>query len=375
MDRMGLGTAQDIEDFTRGTDFFSANGGGVPDETLALLKDDLNRGLELTWGRLEDLANDDRVVCTFFSGSIGPDSLDPSRMERQMGLERKIERPLVAAVRELEDFTGKKFDAMISVEIGGTNTGLSFDAAANLGLRMVDADYAGRAIPEADCITPNMFGKPVWPMVCVDYYGDVTYLKDAQHNKMAERLGKFIASASFGSVGCAGIVLSGREVKDIAVPGTLSECLSIGRTIREAAEKGLDPVQAVVDELVQAWVLFRGTIVVREWEDREGYMWGEHEIEGTDAFWGQHLRLWFKNENHMSWLNGKPYVASPDLLEVVDPQTGEPLSNTHMEKGQQVAVIGVRRRPQYDNERGLEVLGPRHWGFDVDFTPIEMLFD
>ena len=259
MDKVGLRTTQGIEDFTRGTDFFSANGGGVPEEPLALLKDDLDRGLELAWSRLEDLADDDRVVCTFFSGSIGPDSLDPSQMERHMGLERKIERPLVAAVRELEDFTGKKFDAMISVEIGGTNTGLSFDAAANLGLPMVDADYAGRAIPEADCITPNMFGKPVWPMVCVDYYGDVTYLKDAQHNKMAERLGKFIASASFGSVGCAGIVLSGREVKEIAVPGTLSECLSIGRTIREA----------VVDELVQAWVLFRGTIVVREWEDRE----------------------------------------------------------------------------------------------------------
>jgi DUF917 family protein len=212
-------------------------------------------------------------------------------------------------------------------------------------------------------------------MACVDYYGDVTYLKDAQHNKMAERLGKFIASASFGSVGCAGIVLTGRDVMEIAVPGTLSECLVIGRTIREAGEEGLDPVQAVVDGLDQAWVLFRGTIVGREWEDRDGYMWGEHEIEGTDAFSGQHLRLWFKNENHMSWLNGEPYVASPDLLEVVDPQTGEPLSNTYMEKGQTVAVIGVRRRPQFDNEKGVEVLGPRHWGFDVDFRPIERLLD
>lgn len=375
MDRMGLRTVQDIEDFTRGTDFFSANGGGVPAEPLALLKDDLTRGLDLAWGRPEELADDDRVVCTFFSGSIGPESLDSSQMERQMCLVRKIERPLVAAVRELEAFSGEKVDAMISVEIGGTNTGLSLDAAANLGLPMVDADYAGRAIPEADCITPNMFGKPVWPMACVDHYGDVTYLKDAQHNKMAERLGKFIASASFGSVGCAGIVLTGKDVREIAVPSTLSECLAIGRIIREAREEGLDPVQAVVDELDQAWVLFRGTIVAREWEDREGYMWGEHEIEGTDAFSGQHLRLWFKNENHMSWLNGEPYVASPDLLEVVDPRMGEPLSNTYVEKGQQVAVIGVRRRSQFDNDKGLEVLGPRHWGFDADFRPIETLLD
>jgi DUF917 family protein len=373
MDGEGLRSFQDIEDFTRGTDFLSANGGGVPEETRALLEDDLKRGLELSWFDLAELADDASVVSTFLSGSIAPGSFDTSEMERQLGLERKVERPLVAAVRELEAFTGKKFDTMISVEIGGTNTGLAFDAAANLGLRMVDADYAGRAIPEADCITPNIFGKRIYPMACVDYYGDVTYLKDAQHNRMAERLGKYYASASFGTVGCAAIMLSGKEVKEIAVPATLSECLAIGRAIRRARENGLDPVQAIVDELDQAWVLFRGTIASRSWEDSEGYMWGEHEIEGEDDFSGQHLRLWFKNENHMSWLNGEPYVASPDILEVVDPQTGEPLSNTYLEKGQRIVVIGVRRRPQFDNQRGLEVLGPRHWGFDVEFRPIEKL--
>ncbi len=373
MSGQGLRSEQDIRDFTRGTDFFSANGGGVPDDTLALLGDDFKRGLDLSWVGLEDLADDANVVCTFFSGSIAPGSFDRSEMEREMGLERKVERPLVAAVRELEAFTGKKFDTMISVAIGVINTGLAFDAAANLGLRMLDADYAGRAIPEVDCITPSFFAKRIYPIVCVDHYGDVTYVKDAQHNRMAERLSKFIAAASWSLVGTAGISLSGKEVKEIAVPGTLSECLAIGRVIHQAREKGLDPVQSVVDELDQAWVLFRGTIVSRDWEDREGYMWGEHEIEGEDAFAGQHLKLWFKNENHMSWLNGEPYVASPDILEVVDAQTAEPLTNTYLDKEQQVAVIGVRRRPQFDNEKGLEALGPRHWGFDVDFRPIEKL--
>ena len=210
-------------------------------------------------------------------------------------------------------------------------------------------------------------------MVLVDFYGDVIYVKDVQNNGMAERLVKHVAAGSFGLVGCARLSLAGTEVKEIAVPATLSECLRIGRTIRQARETGQDPVQAVVDELGQAWILFRGTIVSRHWEDRQGYMWGEHVIEGGDDFAGQQLRLWFKNENHMSWLDGQPYAASPDIIELVDPQSAEPLSNTYLEEGQPVAVLGVRRRSQYDNERGLEVLGPRHWGFDVDFRPIEML--
>jgi DUF917 family protein len=373
MPNAGLKSAQDIRDFTRGTDFLSASGGGAPDETIKLLEDDLKRRLELSWFDIGDLADDASVVCTFFSGSIAPESFSPEEMEARLGLKVQVPRPLVAAVKELQSFTGRTFDTMISVEIGGINTGHALDAAANLGLPMVDADYAGRAIPEADCITPNIFGKPIYPMACVDFYGDVTYLKHAQNNKMAERLGKFIASASFGIVGCAAIVLSGREVKEIAVPGTLTECLSIGRTIRQAREQGQDPVQAVADVLGHGWVLFRGTIVGREWENRDGYMWGEHEIEGEANFAGKRLKLWFKNENHMSWLDGEPYVSSPDILEVLDPKTGEPLVNTYLEVGQRIAVVGVRRRPQFDNKGGLAALGPRHWGFDVDFRPIETL--
>jgi len=38
-----------------------------------------------------------------------------------------------------------------------------------------------------------------------------------------------------------------------------------------------------------------------------------------------------------------------------------------------VAVVGRRRRDLYDGPRGLAVLGPRHFGFDIDFTPIETL--
>jgi DUF917 family protein len=370
-----LRTRLDIQDFTRGTDFLSANGGGHPDALgiRSLLEEDLQSGRLLSWVDLGELPDDARVVCPVFSGSIAPQSFGPAALEKRMGLERKVERPLIFAVRELEAFTARSFDFVISSEIGGVNTAAALDTAANLGLPLVDADYAGRAIPESTCSTPSLHGKPVYPMVLVDFYGDTTYVKDVQNNRMAERLVKHIAAGSLGLVGCARLSLGGREVKEIAVPGTLSECLRIGRTIREARESGRDPVQEAVNELGQAWILFRGSIVSREWEDRQGYMWGEHEIEGADDFAGHSLRLWFKNENHMSWLDGHPYAASPDILELVDPRTAEPLSNTYLECGRQVVLIGVRRRVQFDNARGLEALGPRHWGFDVDFRPIELL--
>ena len=47
-------------------------------------------------------------------------------------------------------------------------------------------------------------------------------------------------------------------------------------------------------------------------------MLGTDQESSTAASWGGDrgfsgtLRVWFKNENHVSWLDGKPYVASPD---------------------------------------------------------------
>ena len=83
----------------------------------------------------------------------------------------EIARPLVVSVRELEQHLGEEVDAIISVEIGGVNTGHTADAAANLSKVLLDADYAGRAIPEAQCITPAIFGESIAPIAATDFYG------------------------------------------------------------------------------------------------------------------------------------------------------------------------------------------------------------
>jgi DUF917 family protein len=366
----GLFTREDIEDFGRGTDFLSASGGGAPVESTALLVDDLDRNVAIRWSELAQLPDDALVVSTFFSGSIAPESWDPAEVAATNGVSRRVERPLVEAVRELEEHLGRSIDAIISVEIGGFNSGHTVDAAANLGKTLLDADYAGRAIPEVDCVTPAIFGEQMAPFSAVDYYGDVSLVKRAGNNRMAERLGKYIASAAFGLVGCAAIPLPGAAVKRLAVPGTLSEALAIGRAIRAAQGAGGDPIPAIAASTPGGRVLFRGEVSGRSWENREGYMWGEHEISGDRGFGGT-LRVWFKNENHVSWLDGAPFVMSPDVIEFVDDATGEPRVNTDIAIGDRIAVIGVPRRPQYDTPEGIGAMGPRHWGFDIDFQPME----
>jgi DUF917 family protein len=131
-------------------------------------------------------------------------------------------------------------------------------------------------------------------------------------------------------------------------------------------------VNAVVDVLPGTRVIFRGEIAERTWENRDGYMWGEHEVRSADS--SDTLRIWFKNENHLTWLNDEPFVSSPDVIEVVDDHSGEPRVNTDLEIGDRVAVLAVPCRPQFNNPGGIAALGPRHWGFDLDFRPLESFF-
>lgn len=358
-----------VDDFLRGANFMSASGGGDPVEQRALLGDDLARGLEVGWSPIDPGADD--VICTAcFSGSIAPRAEDP-RLASALAPGERIERPIVEAIRELEDYLDKPIAGLVSVEIGGINTGAILDAAANLGKHLVDGDYAGRAIPELDATTPHIYGVQVLPWALCDGFGNRLMIRAAASDAFAERIGKFLAQASFGLIGCALVPLPAREVARIFVPDTLSECLELGRAIRLARERGSDPVRAAAATL-DGWVLFKGTIISREWVDT-GYMEGFHELQGEDEFQGHTLKLWFKNENHLSWLDGMPYVCSPDLVEVCHADTAEPLANTYLEVGGRVAVVGRKRRAAFDSAAGLAALGPRHFGWDLDFTPIEEL--
>jgi DUF917 family protein len=361
-----------VDDFLRGANFMSASGGGDPVVERRQLYADVDEGLEVGWTPLSQFADDDMLVCCCYSGSIAPESFeDPSERARALGGPPIHERPFTEAARLLEQRIGTKFSGLISIEIGGINSGAILSAAARMGRPLVDADYAGRAIPELHATALKLFDAPVLPFAMVDHFGNEILLVDSPSQGWIERISKHVALASFGIVGCAFAALPVSRVRLIAIEGTLTECAELGRAIRLARESGGDPVRAAADQL-DGWEIFRGQVSKRDWANT-GYMEGYHELAGSGRFAGHRLKVWFRNENHVSWLDDRPWVTSPDLIEFCDPKTAEPLVNTYLEMGQDIAVVGRRRRPQFDSAGGLAVLGPRHFGFDLEFQAIEKL--
>jgi len=364
-------TMQEVEDLVRGVTFFGTGGGGDPVKGSKFLKETLK-----DVGKIEiidvDELDDDATVCTcFYMGSIAPHTPEVQKKMKKMGyIDIEVERVLPEAVKRLEKYIGKEIDAIVAVELGGINTPAPIDAAARLGKKIINGDYAGRAIPEIVQTTPSLAGKNVCPMTSVDEWGNVVYIEKVKNHLCAEAMGKAISTVAFGLVGQTSFVMTGKEMKEIIIEGTITESLAVGKVLREAAESGKDPAKKVAN-LLNGWVLFKGKVVEKVWEDKEGYFWGTNTINGTDDFSGHEFKIWFKNENHITWLDGEVYVTSPDIIEVIDSKTGEPITNPAIKEGNEVAVIGVKKRAAFDNKVGIDRVGPIHYGFDIKHKPIE----
>ncbi|MGI9953081.1 DUF917 domain-containing protein [Moorellaceae bacterium AZ2] len=373
MPRKILKTRQDVEDFVRGCTFYGTGGGGLPENGIESLLSELEAGKEVGWIDVNDVPDDALTVCPFLMGSIAPHTPEVVEEMKLFGLTNSVNKEkdrLAKAIMELAAYTGKKIEVVVPIELGGANTPGPIAAGLVNGIPTVDGDYTGRAIPEIPQTTPYLFGKKLWPIASVDEWGNVTIIKDAINYAMAERIGKLISAAAYGLAGDAGFLMTGKEMKEVIIPGTLTECYNVGKLIREAREGGSDPVKEVTKAL-GGWVLIKGTVTQKEWEDRVGYYWGTHTITGEGEFAGDVVKVWFKNENHICWKNNNVLVTSPDIITVVEASTGEPIPNPKLKEGDRVAVIGLKARPVFRSEKGIGILGPRAFGFDFDYVPIE----
>jgi uncharacterized protein len=216
-------TATEIEDYLRGMNFMSASGGGDPEVERAQLLADLEAGRELGWQPLSEFDPDDTLFVTCYSGAIAPEVFeDQTETAAALGASQAHDHAFLPAVRLLERQLGTTCRGLISIEMGGINGGAILSAAARLGLPLADADFAGRAIPELHATTLDLYDADVLPFALADRWGNETLIVKSPSNAFTERIGKFVAQAALGIVGCAFAAMSARQAADWAIHGTLT---------------------------------------------------------------------------------------------------------------------------------------------------------
>lgn len=155
--------------------------------------------------------------------------------------------------------------------------------------------------------------------------------------------------------------------------------LAIGRAIQEARLRGRHPVDAVLeatrDSIYGHGVrLFEGKVADVERRTREGFAVGRALLRGLGPDQGSGLEIRFQNENLVALRDGEPVATVPDLISVLDSETGMAVTTERIRYGQRVTVIGIPTPEIMRSEAALRVWGPRAFGYDLPFVPLELRF-
>jgi DUF917 family protein len=274
-----------------------------------------------------------------------------------------------SALRALETRLGRAATHTVSIEAGGLNSTIPFAVAAELGLPVVDADAMGRAFPELQMVLPTLVGIDATPMALADEKGN-SVVFDTLDNHWAERLAR---SATI-DMGCTAMLslyaLPGARLEDALVSGTLSLCEELGRLIASERAAHGDPVGAVSERL-GGRVLLTGKVVDVARRTQDGFARGEAEIEGLGGDAGAALTLYFQNEHLLARLDGEVAAVTPDLIMVLDAETGEPVTTEGLRYGQRIAALAAPCDSRWRTPEGLALVGPEVFGYGCEYVPVE----
>jgi uncharacterized protein len=274
-----------------------------------------------------------------------------------------------ARLREnMERVWGRPVAALMAAEIGGSNGMLPIAWAAELGLPVLDADGMGRAFPLVPQVTMELAGVSASPAVMTDERGNLVVF-NALDGQWMERLERSAAVEFGGRAAATEYGMTVSQAKAATVPDTVSLAISIGEVIIAAQE---DPVAAVAAKLGAARLL-EGKVTDVERRTTSGFVRGSVIIEGLGAHAGRLVRIEIQNENLVVLEQGRVLASVPDLICILDTQSADAIATERVKYGQRVTVIAFPCAPVWRSTAGLALAGPRAFGYEFDYIPVEEL--
>jgi uncharacterized protein len=304
-----------------------------------------------------DLADDASIVIV---GGIGAPTVSIEKLPE--GTE------MLRALRRLESHLGARFDAVAIAEIGGANAMQPLIAGLQAGIPTIDSDGMGRAFPEVQMSSFLFDGTvSVAPFAMVDAGVNAVVVPHTASNVWSERIARNIAVSMGARAGLAAFTLTGAQLKATGIHHTLTLAHHLGRQVLQARAAHENVPEVIADEL-NGRIIFRGKIVDVDRRTTKGFARGTVTIQSFGG--ADRLQIEFQNEFLIAYLNDEAIVTVPDLICIVTNDSGDPVSTEMLRYGTRVAVLGVPAPTALKTTPALAIVGPRAFGYDVDFQPL-----
>lgn len=351
---------QEIEDIALGASLLGAGGGGDPYIGKLTAMSAVERHGPVKLLDVDEVPDDALVIS---SSMMGAPSVQLEKFLNGDEYGRLMDK--------LTRYLGKKVYATFPIEAGGINSMIPIAAAAQLGLPMVDCDSMGRAFPELQMSTFSIYGIEATPLAMTDEKGNIGIL-DTIDNVWTEKIARAITDKMGAAASVCSFPITGKDLKKCSVRNIVTYSENIGRTIRKLSEKKDASIETLLD-VTGGYLILSGKIVDVIRSTKNGFNYGKTVIEGLDQYKNQQAEILFQNENIVLKRNGKIIATAPDLICLVDLETLTPMTNEGLKYGKRVHVLGLPCDAKWRTPKGIELVGPHYFGYDVDYVELEKL--
>ncbi|GAC32177.1 DUF917 domain-containing protein [Paraglaciecola polaris] len=352
-------TREDISDILYGCAILGTGGGGELSEGFGYIDAAIAAGKTFTLVDLAEVPAGQKLCTPYMLGALTP--ISASEEQEYSALPRTNTVPMLAAYERLKALTGDDYYGTICCELGGANTAISFYLAAMSGGFIIDADPAGRAVPEITHSTYYFNGLPAAPIVAANEFGECFVCENVVDDLRAERVVRALAMVSRNDIAAIDHALPVEQLKGAVIPGTISKALKIGQTYRLAVAEKRDIADAIAHS-GNGYVAFRGQVNHFDFTTENGFTLGTIDIQGEGQYSGSTYAIEVKNENLLARINGEIDVTIPDLICCLDLDENVPITNPNHKIGMNIAVVILPAPKEFTGEKGLAAFGPAYLG-------------
>ena len=347
-------TIDDIDDLAMGATLLGTGGGGDPYVGKLLVKQAIEDYGPARVVDVDELPDEGLIMTTAIIGA-------PTVILEKIPAGTEFR----SGIGALAAYLGSDPVALMPIEVGGVNTLVPIATAVEMGIPVVDADGMRRAFPQIEMTVFTLHSLKAAPMSIADEKGNMCVF-EANTNQIAESL----ARAAVVQLGLANAIscypMTVADVRQCGIHGSMTYCTEVGRRLSQV-QRGAPGAWDELLAYTEAALVFSGKVIDIDRRTTEGFARGTVVLEHLDDP-SRTLRVEIQNENLIAFEDGEAVVTVPDLLCLLDHESADPITTEGLAFGQRLDVLAMPCAPEWHRDGMLELVGPRAFGYDIDYV-------
>lgn len=346
---MKIITIHDIDMIASGVAILGSGGGGEPSLERLVAQDLIRTGHTIRLIGIDELPENALIVPVAFVGAPLV-SLEKIPTIYQMEL----------LLNAISAQAGDRPIVVMPAEIGGSNGVFPLIVGAMLNVPVLDADLMGRAFPEIPMVTPTLHGIEPSPFIIVGSDATVTIAHCT--GMRVEEISRTVCVEFGSSVLIATYCMDSATARRVVVPDTISQAHKLGELLNAARAHNTDPIAALCAYAAGIEVT-RGVITDIVHTLEKGFLKGCVTIVGES-----NATVIFKNEYLVAERDGTLCATTPDIIALLDTETGAALTTESLARGLRCALVVFQSPESWRTPEGLKLVGPQAFGFSTSYV-------